>query len=660
MKDKAVQGLAKAASKGKLAREGENASRNKRGVGKRSNYGGGLSSSLASGSGQINVGRNIASTLRGGGKSLSKQQKQQQNLQKAIKVAKKIPVLNKYAKIAKAAQKVASMKNKGGKIFGGFSGGGSASKDEAEDLLAAEQKGEEYKPDQSEQKITVFTKRQLIISAVLICSGIFIVLILIAVITLSSITDTAGEAYLASKNNPTEEELAEAYGSQDDGSEGDDSSDGDSLNLDKVKKESTKNLVLVGDSRTVGLCMTVEGTSQSNCETIGYTNNSRSYISKGSMGYDWLSKTALPNIKKQLDTNSKQTVFINMGTNGLDHVSDYAKIYNDLASSYKNSNIVVVSVTPIDDSKVTSFKDIENDANVVKFNSEMRKSISSDVIYCDVYSKIKDNFSASDGIHYDSETYKRINDAMNSCLNGSSSSGSGSLNASKTLTPNNNKPSGVYEVSSEPEPWAVINYFDNLNKDDFVYPVDKNTNLKLGAWPKNYKKIPTQLSGCKVYQGAYIWPTTPSNGKYDYVYPHNGIDIMADFGTPIYSPVDGTLVYSEWGHTSNKGSDETAYSVTITPDKVVSYGGIKIDEIFMTHMSGIRYRCEWGKCNKKVKKGELLGFVGTAAGNSTSPGYASHLHMTLYPSSNYSSGIRTPTIEKFYNISSGTKRKVCE
>ena len=62
---------------------------------------------------------------------------------------------------------------------------------------------------------------------------------------------------------------------------------------------------------------------------------------------------------------------------------------------------------------------------------------------------------------------------------------------------------------------------------------------------------------------------------------------------PIYSPVDGDLLYSTWGYTSNLGSDETAYAVTIAPSTKYEYNGVIIDEIFMTHMSGIRYRCDW-------------------------------------------------------------------
>ena len=80
---------------------------------------------------------------------------------------------------------------------------------------------------------------------------------------------------------------------------------------------------------------------------------------------------------------------------------------------------------------------------------------------------------------------------------------------------------------------------------------------------------------------------------------------MAYFGTPIYSPVDGTLDYSEWGHTSNMGGDETSYSVSITMNKAVNVGGKTVKTIFLTHMSGIRYRCARGTCNRTVKKAPL-------------------------------------------------------
>lgn len=214
--------------------------------------------------------------------------------------------------------------------------------------------------------------------------------------------------------------------------------------------------------------------------------------------------------------------------------------------------------------------------------------------------------------------------------------------------------SGVY-LSSEPDPSAPLKCWPNIiSIKNFVFPVDKN-GKKLGAYPKNYEKISTQLTKYTVYRDQFIIPVTPNNSKYNFVYEHTGIDFMAKFGEPIYSPVDGTLYYSEWGHTVNRGGDETAYSASIIPSVVVTVNGVKIDRVFLTHMSGIRYRCAPGKCNRKVKKGELIGFVGNAAGDATSPGWAPHLHMTLYNQSNYNGGLKTSKIEDLYKLKNGKK-----
>jgi len=212
--------------------------------------------------------------------------------------------------------------------------------------------------------------------------------------------------------------------------------------------------------------------------------------------------------------------------------------------------------------------------------------------------------------------------------------------------------SKIVATSSEPDPSSAINYWDNkgyINSDDYIYPKDSATGLPLGAWPKDYASIPSNISYSKIYNNTFIFPLTPSGGKYNFVYEHNGIDIMSSIGTPIYSPVDGTLVYSEWGHTVNKGCDETAYSVTVRLDAPMNIYGVNVENIYLTHMSGIRYRCSRGNCNRRISKGELVGFVGNGAGTATSAGYAPHLHMTLYNSS-YSAGITTSNIEALYKL----------
>lgn len=212
-------------------------------------------------------------------------------------------------------------------------------------------------------------------------------------------------------------------------------------------------------------------------------------------------------------------------------------------------------------------------------------------------------------------------------------------------------------LSSEPDPSAALNYWQGrglLNTSNFIFPKDQATGLPLGAWPKNYASIPTKLTSYKTYgSGTFIFPVTPVNGKYSGSYVHTSIDIMSVFGTPVYSPVDGTLIYSEWGHTVNKGSDETAYSASIRMDNPTVVGGKTISIMFLTHMSGIVYRCSYGKCNRHISKGDLLGFVGTASGSATSIGWAPHLHMTFYDN-NFANAIYTPAVESLYGISAGS------
>lgn len=214
-------------------------------------------------------------------------------------------------------------------------------------------------------------------------------------------------------------------------------------------------------------------------------------------------------------------------------------------------------------------------------------------------------------------------------------------------------------LSSEPDPAAALNYWQGrglVNTSNFIFPKDQATGLPLGAWPKNYASIPTRLTNYVTYGGGtFIFPVTPANGKYSGSYNHTSIDIMSVFGTPIYSPVDGTLMYSEWGHTVNKGSDETAYTVSIRLSNPTVVGGKNINIMFLTHMCGIVYRCSSGHCNRHISKGDLLGFVGNASGSAASVGWAPHLHMTFYDTS-YSNALYTPAVEALYGISAGTSK----
>ena len=417
MKDSVAKGITNTKQAGQLRKDAAVQGR-KSSIGKR-NSGSGLSSSSSLISGSSSTTHSSSSISGINSRNASRRMQNEQNINKAIKTAEKIPVARKYAKMAKMVERIKSTRNKGffQNLMAKVGEKSNASAADVEEANRAEQTGEEYKPDAAEARYTAITTRQMKYLVIFVLGGIIVAAIFFCVILVSSLADSGGKAYLASKSSPTEDELNEWYGNSDDNS----SSSVDS----RVKQGSTGNIIMVGDSRTVGLCNSVYGISVSNCSTLGFKKDNNTFISLTSTAYDWFSSKALPEIKKQLNSNEESTVFINMGTNRLDDLTNqansYAKDYNDLAKTYPKANIVAISVTPIIDSKVSYYKNVNLDSNVVKFNNQLKSKISSDVIYCDVYSKVKGKVDASDGVHYDTASYKLINDEMMNCIKSSAS-----------------------------------------------------------------------------------------------------------------------------------------------------------------------------------------------------------------------------------------------
>ncbi len=90
---------------------------------------------------------------------------------------------------------------------------------------------------------------------------------------------------------------------------------------------------------------------------------------------------------------------------------------------------------------------------------------------------------------------------------------------------------------------------------------------------------------------------------------HPGIDIVADMGTPLRSPIDGTLTYDT--------SDPTGYGLAA----IVT--GADKTYYLMGHMSATVAGLSTGSA---VKQGQVVGFVGSS-GNSTGP----HCHFEVHP-----------------------------
>lgn len=158
----------------------------------------------------------------------------------------------------------------------------------------------------------------------------------------------------------------------------------------------------VGDSRTKGFC---------DAKDIKY-----SCIAEVSKGLKWLKTTSVQNqIKSKIEDAGTEIMVISLGINDLGYVNDYVKYYQEMATKYPRVKIIVTSVTRVFDDKTTSIKN-----NYVRqFNDTLKNNLGSTVAYCDIYTPTYNLLKGgSDGIHYDTASYKIVHNAIASeCIN---------------------------------------------------------------------------------------------------------------------------------------------------------------------------------------------------------------------------------------------------
>lgn len=155
---------------------------------------------------------------------------------------------------------------------------------------------------------------------------------------------------------------------------------------------TTKKLIFVGDSRTVGM--------QS---AVGDQGKNDVWSCKSSMGLNWMKSTGIPNIESQITNGS--CVIILMGVNDLYNADNYISYINGLVSSItqKGGKLYFVSVNPTNRSSASLNDDID------AFNLKLKNGLSSYVTYIDTNTYLMNNgFSSSDGVHYTNTTYKQI------------------------------------------------------------------------------------------------------------------------------------------------------------------------------------------------------------------------------------------------------------
>lgn len=159
---------------------------------------------------------------------------------------------------------------------------------------------------------------------------------------------------------------------------------------------SVNNIVFIGDSRTVGMQQAVGGND--------------TWSGKVSAGLDWMKSSGVPNVENSIQNGS--AVVILMGVNDLYHPDSYISYINEKSSSWKSKGATTyfVSVNPTDGSYSNLNSDIDT------FNQKLKSGLTN-ARYIDTNSYLKQNgYSTTDGLHYTSDTYRKIYNYIKSNL----------------------------------------------------------------------------------------------------------------------------------------------------------------------------------------------------------------------------------------------------
>lgn len=99
-----------------------------------------------------------------------------------------------------------------------------------------------------------------------------------------------------------------------------------------------------------------------------------------------------------------------------------------------------------------------------------------------------------------------------------------------------------------------------------------------------------------------------------------GSDVRAPFGTPILAAADATVLYSEPGHSSWNGPNDTNNSILLLLDQPVVHRGRPYGLLWYAHLSRlVRHVPDGTRNGPHVEQGEIIGFSGRANG-------VDHLH----------------------------------
>lgn len=160
------------------------------------------------------------------------------------------------------------------------------------------------------------------------------------------------------------------------------------VNVNAVSKQPERR-VFIGDSRFVGMSYVKKGSKDV-------------YIAKKSMGLTWFKEQE----SEFRFYDSKNTVFIiGFGVNDLNNVFNYVDYVNNLGLKGK---VYFCQVNPVVESNAGEFGYTVTNSRIDNFNSVLKRYAKNYIVLNTNKRLVKVGYNARDGLHYDSDTYKKL------------------------------------------------------------------------------------------------------------------------------------------------------------------------------------------------------------------------------------------------------------
>lgn len=172
-------------------------------------------------------------------------------------------------------------------------------------------------------------------------------------------------------------------------------------------------IIIIGDSRMELI--------NNKKEELGVPKNII-FIAMSGAKISWLRESALPELYETIQNNKKYKnhVIFNLGVNDLNSDIDiknlaieYYNTYKSVIRHNKDISFYFLSVNPVDENRIYTYFNINNkrtNKKIEKLNNSFINLIKEDnlknIKYCDSYNNLE--FYLPDGLHYDTETDKKI------------------------------------------------------------------------------------------------------------------------------------------------------------------------------------------------------------------------------------------------------------